>query len=40
MRPPFMRSRLIAKAAAVATNSVIAAVPTEMTSELNICSQK
>lgn len=35
-----MRNRLIAKAAAVATNNVIAAVPIEMTTELNICSQK
>ena len=40
MRPPFTLRRLMAKAAAVATNSVITPVATATTSEFQSCSQK
>ncbi len=40
VRPPATRSRLIAKAAAVAMKSVIAPTATAMISEFHICSQK
>ena len=39
-RPPFTLSRLIAKAAEVATSSVIIPVATAITSEFQNCCQK
>ena len=39
-RPPFTFSRLMANAAPVATNSVIAPTATAISSEFHSCSQK
>ena len=40
VRPPRTRSRLIANAAVVAMNSVIAPTATAISTEFHICSQK